>query len=1150
MNRGGFASKSPMECNKEEAIRALDIAEKKMQNNDFTGALKIAKKAQRLFPQLENISQLLTVCEVHCSAENKIGGSELDWYGILQVEQTVDVLTIKKQYRKLALLLHPDKNKFAGAEAAFKLIGEANRVLTDQVKRSLYEKKCRTVVRTAAPNSSLHQSNGNTSVHKHDGAAKNHQNIPHSNYPGWQPYQQAQVNTFWTCCPFCKVRYQYYKAFQDRMLNCQNCSKNFIALNMGTQVMPPGSYQSQFANLKEAQNQGPSKVSSQNSYGNPSGTRFAGSPPVSKAGRAAEFSGASKMEDKDKDKRHVDVGVGKKGVEMPKSDPVKSKEPETSKNSNRKSRGKSVAESSRSRGTGDTNNAGDVSQENVVDPSILSGGDQPRKSSRQKRNISYRENLSDDNDFVSPPKKPRENNSSSASEEKMKNASVNDGVCKDDESAALDGHEKEVKQNPVVPLEEILPGKRSTTGESEVKAKEAAISDHLDQKYKADDGPEVELNSMSNPEIITSPDPEFNDFDKDKGEKYFAVNQIWALYDTVDGMPRFYARIKKVFSPGFKLQISWLEPDPDDQGEIDWCSKELPVGCGKYTIGDTEEATDLLMFSHQMYWLKGGSRNAYMIYPRKGETWALFHNWDISWFSDPEKHIPYQFEYVEVLSDFVKDSGIGVAYLCKVKGFVSLFQRSEQHGIVSFQVPPGELYRFSHRIPSFRMTGEEREGVPKGSFEFDPACLPDNFFKLDDHSDVKKDNGSVNTETNGICPNSLESEEKPVMGSERIPAAKNHEKMDFKRETPIPRRSPRKLNSSNMGYGQTDANKSVAADSIEDTKHGNLIPSDRSALPCEVDERVYAPRKEGKNNHGREPVELRRSPRDLNKKSSQANVGQFAPELVSTKHSDSHKNESHACTQSSLDTTSSCGAKGQSSGKGQHSKSSRKCPVTSPSTSRVCKSSKVQFFDFNDKKSKEKFQLDQIWALYSDNDGLPKTYAQVKRIESTRDFRLHVALLEPCSPPKNTIQPVCCGTFRVKDGETKVFRRSSFSHCLSAKHMGKNKYEIYPREGEVWGLYKNQNTSGGEFDIVEVLEHLGLCTRVLVLAQVPGYESMFKTPRTRGSKSVVDVPRSEAPARFSHQIQAFLHTGKDDSRLSGYWELDPLSVSGNIVCLD
>lgn len=39
-------------------------------------------------------------------------------------------------------LLHPDKNKFPGAEAAFKLIGEANMILSDKGKRSVYDLKC------------------------------------------------------------------------------------------------------------------------------------------------------------------------------------------------------------------------------------------------------------------------------------------------------------------------------------------------------------------------------------------------------------------------------------------------------------------------------------------------------------------------------------------------------------------------------------------------------------------------------------------------------------------------------------------------------------------------------------------------------------------------------------------------------------------------------------------------------------------------------------------------------------------------------------------------------------------------------------------------------------------------------------------------
>lgn len=130
-----------MECNKDEALRAKELAEKKMQSNDFLGAQKVAQKAERLYPQLENISQLLAVCNVHCSAQSNTVGSEKDWYRILQIEQSADEVTIKKQYRRLALVLHPDKNKFPGAEAAFKLIGESNMVLSDPTKRALYDSK-------------------------------------------------------------------------------------------------------------------------------------------------------------------------------------------------------------------------------------------------------------------------------------------------------------------------------------------------------------------------------------------------------------------------------------------------------------------------------------------------------------------------------------------------------------------------------------------------------------------------------------------------------------------------------------------------------------------------------------------------------------------------------------------------------------------------------------------------------------------------------------------------------------------------------------------------------------------------------------------------------------------------------------------------
>jgi len=150
-----------MECNKDEAVRVKQLAETKMQTGEFVEALKFANKAKKLYADVENIAQILAVCEVHNAALNKLSMSEMDWYGILQAESLSEEAIIRKQYRKLALLLHPDKNKFAGAEAAFKMIGEANSLLTDKAKRSLYDMKVKAHVRDSVPKTSYHHSNGN-----------------------------------------------------------------------------------------------------------------------------------------------------------------------------------------------------------------------------------------------------------------------------------------------------------------------------------------------------------------------------------------------------------------------------------------------------------------------------------------------------------------------------------------------------------------------------------------------------------------------------------------------------------------------------------------------------------------------------------------------------------------------------------------------------------------------------------------------------------------------------------------------------------------------------------------------------------------------------------------------------------------------------
>lgn len=129
-----------MECNRDEAARAKEIAERKFLAKDIKGAKKFALKALNLYPELEGISRMVTTLDVYISAEEKING-EGNWYGILGVNPLTEDEKIRKKYRKLALLLHPDKNNSLGAEGAFKLVSEAWSLLSDKYKRLAYDQR-------------------------------------------------------------------------------------------------------------------------------------------------------------------------------------------------------------------------------------------------------------------------------------------------------------------------------------------------------------------------------------------------------------------------------------------------------------------------------------------------------------------------------------------------------------------------------------------------------------------------------------------------------------------------------------------------------------------------------------------------------------------------------------------------------------------------------------------------------------------------------------------------------------------------------------------------------------------------------------------------------------------------------------------------
>ena len=63
-----------------------------------------------------------------------------DYYEVLQVSQTAKAFIIHKAYRLLAAIYHPD-NKETGDPEAFRLVLEANRTLSDPMRRAAYDRE-------------------------------------------------------------------------------------------------------------------------------------------------------------------------------------------------------------------------------------------------------------------------------------------------------------------------------------------------------------------------------------------------------------------------------------------------------------------------------------------------------------------------------------------------------------------------------------------------------------------------------------------------------------------------------------------------------------------------------------------------------------------------------------------------------------------------------------------------------------------------------------------------------------------------------------------------------------------------------------------------------------------------------------------------
>ncbi|KAM0014569.1 putative DnaJ domain, Chaperone J-domain superfamily [Helianthus debilis subsp. tardiflorus] len=81
---------------------------------------------------------MVATFEIFAAAWKKVN-CEIDLYSVSELTPSADRSVLKKQYKNMAVLLHPDKNKTFGADEAFKRVSEAWSVLSDSSKRNCYD---------------------------------------------------------------------------------------------------------------------------------------------------------------------------------------------------------------------------------------------------------------------------------------------------------------------------------------------------------------------------------------------------------------------------------------------------------------------------------------------------------------------------------------------------------------------------------------------------------------------------------------------------------------------------------------------------------------------------------------------------------------------------------------------------------------------------------------------------------------------------------------------------------------------------------------------------------------------------------------------------------------------------------------------------
>ncbi|RLN25666.1 uncharacterized protein C2845_PM07G33190 [Panicum miliaceum] len=776
-----------MECNRDDAARSKSIAERKFRENDFAGAKRFALKARALFKPLEGIDQMIVALDVHIRAQQKIGG-ENDWYGILEVSPLADEEAIKKGYKKLAFQTHPDKNSSICAEAAFNIISDAWSVLSDTTKRMVYDRKRHVCdLQNNYKASARNTSNSSTSsVNGFCDRPRKVAPHPARQVPDtfWTHCSSCFMNIQYTReyvnrllkCPVC---HEVFVAAEvpppGSPINPNGAMAKATNNDIGGNTVPgmatPGvqagvscSNQNGYpAVLKSTTCANRTRYTVQEDAGeaNIATNEAADSrevmqdvrkhaPAVSSVRRA---NAATRVHEAAKRKR-VNGGkqaTGQSASSCPDGDgckpiPAAKRGPRsTAQTSGAKKRKVSSADlNCESSGTAGRTTFGRVLMQLDVRGILIGSGKLQIRGKLQelnskKANVKNKEKIQ--NRKRSSTKRVC-NTAVDVDKIEMK-PSISSVDPKEDDfmklvSKRVDSEEEQrEKCTKQVGLEEKSTSWHWRSREVHIvytrrnrKAQEKELGDGATGANPAPEHHLADKNGCLNQESLDKgsgemsvPDADFFNFG-DHSESSFQNDQVWAMYDEEDGMPRYYALIRKVLSTHpFKARLAYLKAnDCNEFGFSNWISYGYSKTCGEFKVGASKGTDQVNIFSHKVKCDKGPG-GIIRIFPKKGDIWALYQNWSPDWDEFTPDDTMYRYELVEVTDSYNPAEGISVIPIVKVPGFVSVFKPFHD-AKKSRRIPKEEMLRFSHQVPFHVLTGEEAPNAPKGCYELDPGSTP------------------------------------------------------------------------------------------------------------------------------------------------------------------------------------------------------------------------------------------------------------------------------------------------------------------------------------------------------------------------------------------------------------------------------------------